>query len=316
MLFIVDDVWTPRDVQAFQIRSTGCAVVYTSRRRAGFDDRDVPVENVELLTEGEAEDLFRMHAKLADDAPFDEATRKILGHCNRHALAIVVAGSMLALHPGRGQLILRRFEAAKVQEIVASVPDFRRSESFPKQETSIFQIIKVSYDFLGEIEQAFLKRLAIYPEDTRIPLAAIEMLGNASGLDELQCEQTVLRLEDAALLTFHRESRSQSQSYVTLHDLQRDFVTCLNENPAVDHRTLMQYVKARFGGRLFGEGVAPGGDYFRQFLVHHLVGAEMKYELFELLVDPDWIAHRLMAKDQVFDLIADYDRALGQGVGA
>ncbi len=36
----------------------------------------------------------------------------------------------------------------------------------------------------------------------------------------------------------------------------------------------------------------------------------MNEELFELLMDPDWIAHRLRAKDQVFDLIADDDRAL------
>jgi len=29
-----------------------------------------------------------------------------------------------------------------------------------------------------------------------------------------------------------------------------------------------------------------------------------------MLIDPDWIEYRLRAGDQVFDLIADYDRAI------
>src|SRR5271166_6390362 len=145
MLFIVDDVWTRLAVQAFQFRAPGCAVVYTSRRRADFDDCGVTTRDVELLTNEEAGELFRMHAKLADDGRLPPAASAILRHCNRHALAVVVAGSMLGEYPDEGELILQRFVAADVAEVVASVPDYRRSASFPQQETSIFQIIKVSY---------------------------------------------------------------------------------------------------------------------------------------------------------------------------
>ena len=69
MLFIVDDVWTRLAVQAFQFRVPGVAVVYTSRRRADFDDCGVTTRDVELLTNEEAEDLFRMHAKLSGGDP-------------------------------------------------------------------------------------------------------------------------------------------------------------------------------------------------------------------------------------------------------
>jgi len=180
MLFIVDDVWTRLAVQAFRLRAPGCAVVYSSRRRTDFDDCGVTTRDVELLTNEEAEDLFRMHAKLTGDGPLPPAASAILRHCNRHALAVVVAGSMLGEYPGEGELILQRFDAADVAEVVASVPDYRRSASFPQQETSIFQIIKVSYDFLEPSAQEFLKRPAIFPEDPPIPLAALEILGGSA----------------------------------------------------------------------------------------------------------------------------------------
>ena len=95
-----------------------------------------------------------------------------------------------------------------------------------------------------------------------------------------------------------------------MHDLLHDFVRALNKEPAADHRALVQGLKARFGGAYFSDGDRPGSGYFRRFIVHHLIGARMNEELFALLIEPDWIAHRLRAKDQVFDLIADYDRGL------
>jgi hypothetical protein len=309
MLFIVDDVWTRLAVQAFRFRAPRCAVVYTSRRRADFDDCSVMTRDVELLALEEAEDLFRLHAKLTDDGPLPPVASAILGHCNCHALAIVVAGAMLGEYPDEGKLILQRFVAANVADVVASVPDYRRSASFPQQETSIFQIIKVSYDFLEPSAQEFLKRLAIFPEDVPIPLAALEILGGKT-MDGLKCRKILSRLDDAALLTLHVDSASPDRSTITMHDVQRDFVRALNKAPAADHRALVEGLKTRLGGVYFADGDRPWNEYFRRFIVHHLIGAGMNEELFELLMDPDWIAHRLRAKDQVFDLIADYDRAL------
>ncbi|MCK1642500.1 trypsin-like peptidase domain-containing protein [Bradyrhizobium sp. 157] len=309
MLFIVDDVWTQLAVQAFQLRAEGCAVVYTSRRRAGFDECGVAVRDVELLTEGEAGELFRMHANLPANIILSSPAEAVLRHCNRHALAIVVAGSMLAQYPTEAELILERFNRANVDDIVASVPNYRRSQSFPDQETSIFRILSASFDFLKESDREFLGRLAIFPEDTPIPLAAIEILAGKL-VDRLGCRRLVARLDDTALLTFHVDDANPERSTVTMHDLQRDFVSFLNKVPELDHRTLVEGLEKRFGGRLFANDDRPGGDYFRRFMVHHLIGAARHDDLFDMLIDPDWIEHRLRGGDQVFHLIADYDRAL------
>ncbi|HVR58102.1 MAG TPA: NB-ARC domain-containing protein [Pseudolabrys sp.] len=309
MLFIVDDVWTPFAVQAFQFRVDGCAVVFTSRRRAGFDECGVNVRDVELLSEGEASELFRMHANQPADIQLSAAVEGILQHCNRHALAIVVAGSMLAQYPSEADLILKRFDEANVEEIVASVPSYRRSQSFPSQETSIFQIISVSFDFLNDAEREFLQRLAIFPEDIPIPLAAVEILAGKL-VDRLACRRVIARLDDAALLAFHLDRGNTERSTITMHDLQRDFVRYLNKTPETDHRAMVGELEARFGGRLFADNDLPGADYFRRFMVLHLIGAARQDDLFDMLINPDWIEHRLRSGDQVFDLIADYDRAI------
>jgi hypothetical protein len=54
----------------------------------------------------------------------------------------------------------------------------------------------------------------------------------------------------------------------------------------------------------------------RQFMIHHLVGAGMMAEMFALLIDPDWITHRLAAKDPLWEIIRDYDLGLEDKGGA
>jgi hypothetical protein len=306
VLIVVDDVWTSNDVRAFGIRSEGCAVIFTSRKSSGFDDNDVPTKNIELLSEPEAEGLFRAHAGIADDLALDDAQGKILRHCNRHALALVVAGSMVGRHPTRTGLILQRFENADVSKIVANVPQYRRSTAYPNQETSLFRILQTSYELLDESEKQFLPHFAIFPEDTRVPMTAIELLGPTTGLDELEIDRCVEKLDDAALMTYHRDG--SATPYVTLHDLQRDFVVCLCKDPRKSHAALVKTFLNRHR-KFYLEGTGHS-DYLRRFMVYHLIGGGMRAEVFALLIDPDWIGHRLAAKDPVWEVIRDYDLGL------
>ena len=135
ILLVVDDVWTPIDVRAFDIRREGCAVVFTSRKREGFDAHGVALKNVELLDKAEAENLFRDYAGLPENVELDATLLQILGHCNRHALEVVIAGSMVRKHPQKTAFILDRFEKADVAKIVASVPEYRRSSAYPARKT-------------------------------------------------------------------------------------------------------------------------------------------------------------------------------------
>jgi WD40 repeat protein len=315
VLIIVDDVWTANDVHAFNVRADGCSVLFTSRRSSGFDLNNVPVKNIELLDWPEAEELFRAYADIADNVALDEVAGRILGHCNRHALGVVVAGSMVRQYPTRTALILDRFEKADVSRIVAAIPQFRRSSAYPSQETSLFRVLQTSFELLHERERKFVAHFAIFPEDTQIPIAAVELLGSIDNLDELEIARSVGHLDDAALLTFHW-STEPSSSYVTFHDLQRDFVVCQSDsNDRLEsHSALVQVFRDRYG-KLYAEGPNNGPSYLRRFMVYHLLGAKMTTEVFTLLIDPDWITHRLVAKDPVREIVRDYDLALAHKDG-
>jgi hypothetical protein len=199
---------------------------------------------------------------------------------------------------------------------VAAVPEYRRSSAYTEQDTNLFRILQTSFDLLADREKNFLSYFAIFPEDAQIPMAAIELLGPLVQLDELEIEQCVKKLDDAALLTFHRSAENPLSSYVTLHDLQRDFV--VHQSKSHDHRKChsawANAFRDRYGnGKFYGEGPTP--PYLRQFMVYHLVKAGMNSEMLDLLVDPDWISHRLLAKDRVREIIRDFDLGLADQGG-
>ena len=312
VLLIIDDLWIEEGVRAFNIRQDGCAILFTSRKRSSFDANNVLVKDVELLDQNGAEWLFRAHARIDDGQALSQDARKIMSHCNRHALAIVVAGSMLGNYPDEAGLILERFDKADVREIVASVPDYRRSGAYPDQETTIFRFLDASYSFLAERDRTLLSHFGIFPEDTRIPLAAVELLGKATGLDSLKIKQSLDKLSDVALLTFHRAAADSGGSYVTFHDIQRDFAVSLRKDWRESHASFIRALRRRNKDSLYALDPVQNDDYLRRFAVHHLVGAGMLDELFALLIDPDWIGHRLASKDPVWEIIADYDLGLAQ----
>jgi hypothetical protein len=141
-----------------------------------FERLGVEVELDDLKVSAHEFPAIELHARRQVDG-INDIQRKILGHCNRHALGVVVAGSMVGRHPTRTALILDRFDKADVSSIVAAVPEYRRSSAYPGQETSLFRMFQTSFELLDERDKNFFGHLAIFPEDTRIPLAAIELLG-------------------------------------------------------------------------------------------------------------------------------------------
>ena len=223
---------------------------------------------------------------------------------------------MLAKHKDRAALILERFERSNVDRIVAAVPEYRRSSFYPQQEATIYRVIQTSYELLEPREKDLLARFAIFPEDTFIPIGAVELLGSVTGLDALDFDQSLEDLSDAALLTYTRDDSSPARSGISLHDIQRDFVRRLGGDARANHAAVVQAFCARHNGRLYAAEDEGGSDYLRRFMVHHLIGAGMAEDLFELLIDPHWIGHRLNAKDPVLELVGDYDRALVTDWGA
>jgi hypothetical protein len=170
-------------------------------------------------------------------------------------------------------------------------------------------MLQTSFDLLKEPQKRLFTNFGIFPEDTPIPAETVELLGLATGLDELEIDESIKSLDDASLLTYH-DGDPARPPYITLHDLQRDFVVCSVKDLQASHACFVDAYRNRFGESLYDASGKSNAGYFRKFMIHHLIGAGLIEDALGLLIDPKWLAHRLAAKDPIWEIISDYDRGI------
>ncbi|WP_422039326.1 NB-ARC domain-containing protein [Roseibium sp.] len=310
ILFIIDDVWDRFAVDAFNIQAPNCSVLFTSRRASCFEHEGIKTQLVDLLDEGEAEALFRHRSGIRSDTPLDEIQQAILRHCGCHALAIVIAASMVKKHPSRQALILDRFRKSNVQSLIADIPEYRRSDQYPTQETSIYSIVNASYEFLSSEDQLLLKCFTIFPEDVAVPISVIELFSAFLKQDELEIDLALDRLSDLGLINRRKASGIADDSgFVDLHDIQLDFVRSLDGDISEIAESLVAAWSEKEGTRFYDPDDQGENNYLRLHGPLHLKQSGRETEVLELLNDPLWIALKLRL-DGVHNLISIYDQAL------
>ena len=137
-----------------------------------------------------------------------------------------------------------------------------------------------SQDLLSLQDRRRLIELAIFPEESEIPLTT---LGRLWGLDELETEECAQRLDDVALVTLDLGGGSLS-----LHDVMRSFLLRQLDDAPRLHATLTS------GYRDFMHLPDP---YAWRWLPYHLQRAGEHERLRTLLLDPAWLRAQLAATD-------------------
>jgi WD40 repeat protein len=152
--------------------------------------------------------------------------------------------------------------------------------------------IQASVDFLPAEDRAAYLQLAIFPEDTPIPLAPLEKLWGITGL---KLRNRVRLFVDRAL------ARRQDDGSILLHDLQGDFVRKRCPDLPAIHEALLRSYRPDAGT----SWVEIAGDgYLLDWLPYHLVKAGHGDGCRDLLFDVAWLRRKLAARD-VHALIAD-----------
>src|SRR5262249_20605343 len=156
---------------------------------------------------------------------------------------------------------------------------------------AVARTIGVSLDQLTESERARFRDLAVFPGDTAVPLAAVEVRwARTGGLDGLDTDQLLQHLFGLSLLLgFDAASR-----WIRLHDVIRAYLRrdVGGEGIAQLDRTLVEAYRHRCP-----DGWAAGQDdgYFFSYLLWHLEGAGQEQEVRSLLLDCAWIEAKLRA---------------------
>ncbi len=288
-LLIIDDVWRPLDLRPFMRQKTKSALVVTSRQ---FDVTLEVAETgrirIDEMAVSEALDLvtFDLAVEPSDSEPY----RQLVQRLGSWPLLVNLIHSALRARVARGAPT-----PAALSSVVESL-DRRQLTAFDAKNPhdrnqAAAASVALSLELLATADAAGWAELAIFPEDTPIP---IDTLAQLWGMDRFEAEELAIRLADTSLLQL-----DLGDATVEVHDVLLEVAQRRVSDRRALHRRLLD---------AWGELRAlPENDrYAWRWVVYHLVAAGQEDLLRDLLLDPAWLERRLAAVT-VEALLADFD---------
>lgn len=275
-LIVVDDVWSDRAATSFRVAAPNSRVLYTTRdvrvlRAVGAD-----VGRVDTLDTPVALELLARTADLSVDQLPEQAAAHVLSETGGVALAVALVGASLKRQPPDAW-------DAVVQQLRTT-----RATWLGHPYADIFRALTTATAALSDQQRRMYITLAVYPEDTAIPVHAIERLWrHIAGYDGRTVRQLLAELAGRDLLIF-------ADDRVQLHDLQRDFLLLRIGDPALLHGELLDAYRGVSTGSW---STLPDNDrYIWNHLFFHLRGAGEWAELRSVGVDAAWALQRFLQR--------------------
>jgi hypothetical protein len=313
-LVVLDDVWQFAHAKVFDVLDGGSRLLVTTRDRSiltALAARDV---HLDALPRDLALELLARWAALDVTELAPEAS-EIANEVADLPLALALAGALVRDGGSWADVLtaLRRGDLVFLDHPYGSV----------------FKSLQASVNALDPEDASRYVELAVLPEDVEAPVTIVEQLWHAtSGDDPLRVRARLRRLAARNLLQLRAATdsadaigssdptRQRTESVVTLHDLQHDFVRLLVQDLRTLHNRLVDAWRAELPRSEDADVRAadrwadlPSVPAYRwQFLAYHLRQAGRDGELEGLLTSPDWLFARLM-RFSVPALLADYREA-------
>ena len=274
VLLVVDDVWSVAAATAFRATGPGGRVLYTTRYPNVLAKVGARVELVEVLSVPVARQLLaRITGDLATALPA-EADR-VLAATGRVALAVALVGAAV-----RGGVSWAQ-AAAELD---------RGGETFLDHPyANTFKALQLATGALAQqLGEAYLS-LAVYPRDTRIPVAAVARYWRQ--LRDAPPEQTRAELQMLA----GRELLTLDADEIAFHDLQHDYLLLRVDDLSLRHADLLAIYRALLPPDGSGEWWQLPRDepYIWDHLIHHLSGAGNGAEIVATVTDLAYLTMRI-----------------------
>jgi WD40 repeat protein len=305
-LLVIDDVWREQDLRPFLQGGRNTTRLITTRL-----DHVLPADTfrvvVDAMRTGEA--LTLLTQGLPPDQVQTEhlALRTLAARLGEWPLLLTLAGGFL-----RDRVIRAREPLAQAIASVNRRLDARGLTAFDaKNEAArhkaVDSTLSVSLELLNEDEQARLRELAVFPEDTDVPLGICTRLWEKTGgLDELDSEDLLQRFLGYSLLL---DLNLQFKTF-RLHDVVRQYLldAWKRAQQADSLRALHEQLVAAVG-KPDGSDLAASSErrYWYEHAAHHLAGADRTDAVAKLLLDPEWMLNKLTTTSPE-SLLTDYRR--------
>ena len=273
VLLVVDDVWSAAAAQAFRVTGPRGRVLYTTRDPAVLAAAGAVAEPVGVLPAAAARQLLARLAGLAEGALPPEADR-VLAATGRVALAVALAGAAV------------RGGAAWPQ--LAGELD-RGGETFLDHPyANTFKALQAATAALDPGLAAAYTSLAVFPPDTRVPVAAVSRYwGQLRGVSPGQVRAELRMLADRELLVLDRDE-------IAFHDLQHSYLLLQADDLALLHDGLLAGYRALLAPAGAGWWRLPAGEpYIWDHLLYHLLGAGDRSGAASTVTDLAFLAKRI-----------------------
>jgi len=284
-LIVIDDVWDAVHLKPFMRGGKGCTRLITTRI---FDVASEAVRfNVDEMTVSEA---IRMLTTRLDDPPPDASFRELAERLEKWPLLLEMAGSTLRHRISRGDTPAGALAYLNKKLDKQGVMTLDNRNAVGGRQ-AIASTIEISLELLNTKERQLCTELAIFPEDTDVPLSVVSALWN---MDDFEVEELVQKLDNFSLLKFSIQAAT-----IRLHDVVRSYLATQVTDRTALHSKLAD---------AWGDPHRLPHNYAWRWLSFHLREAGRMGELRGLLLDLDWLQAKLQATNTVA-LIADYEFA-------
>jgi WD40 repeat protein len=269
-LLVVDDVWSAAAAVAFKVAGPAGRVLYTTRDPAVLAGVTGRVVELGALPEAAARQLL---AGLAGVAVLPAEADRIVAATGGVALALALVGAAVGAGARSWGQAAAQLEAAGQTFL-----------DHPYANT--FKAMEVGVAALDEADALAYRSLAVYPEDTVIPVAAVSRLwAHLSGTPAVDTAARLGRLAARSLLTVQAEG-------VSFHDLQREFLLLHTDDLPLGHADLLAAYRALLPPGAPWARLPAGEPYIWDHLMYHLRGAGDGATVQAVACDLAWVAAR------------------------
>ncbi|MEY3219479.1 MAG: hypothetical protein RIT27_836 [Pseudomonadota bacterium] len=277
-LLILDDAKLIEHIVPFYDLGTQCRLLVTSTEKSIFDFIKFKSMHA-LLFEISPFNIEQSQQLFAHFAPL--SSTELLESCQGSPLALQLVAATLAISENIKELNQR-----------LNNPEMDLSEQYPPY---LMQALHLYLETLGDEGEYYLT-LAVFADYTHIPLTAIAMFwNNLFNLSEKQTQEELEAFAEKGLVNLH-------DTYLSLHSFQHDYILDFSDLDKLQARLLSAYARQCQQGWL--NGVNDG--YYYDYLCYHLFAAKRSKEIKSLLLDFDWLKHKLEVSS-LQSLLRDYE---------
>ncbi|MEW8547085.1 MAG: NB-ARC domain-containing protein [Candidatus Thiodiazotropha sp.] len=291
-LLVLDDVWQPAHAEALDGIGLAGRLIITTRDSTivtamGAEEMTLDVLNPETALEL----LAQWSGTSRQNLPLE--ARELAEECGRLPLALTLAGAQM--RDGRSPAdLLAALRAGRLDYL-------------DHPYGSVFSSMQLSVDMLTAAQKSRLLELAIFPEDISIPETTIQCFWNhTAGLADFETRALLQDFKNKGLL--YLRSNGDNHVVVELHDLQRDFLIQLLDQPVAMHEALLQAHLSVFSDMAKGHWwLMPAEEpYLWDWLGWHLCESGRMVQFRQLLFEYRWLRAKLQTRD-LNHLLSDFD---------